>query len=200
MKIASAIVALLLIAGGVYYFAYYPPTLMKRATRDALDQFAAAVATKDRAKIGESLQALLTDDAKVKLEVRFFTIGVQVPPMVQEFDKPGFIHFIDTVLYPMTDYFYEPKLESFESSADRQSAAVQWSSNQWADGNAYFGGAAVEMRFSSVDASCRGEAAFSEMKPRLRLADCGLTLMRVPKPGQESKLRGEALRDLLIKQ
>jgi len=196
----AVLVVLLLMAGGAgYYFFYYPPVLMERATRGTLQQFADAVVTQDRARVGEALQAMLTDDARIKLEIRFFTVGAQVPPMVQDFDKPEFMRFIDNILFSMTAYGYEPELETFVLSDDARAAAVTFSSRHWADGTSHYGGLSVDMRFSSTDGMCKGEVVFEGQTPRLRLADCGMTLMRVPKPGQAEKLRGEAVRDFLLK-
>lgn len=187
-----------LVAGASYYFLYHPPVVMKRATDKALMQFSEAVATKDRAKVGESLQALLTDDATIHLEVNFFSItGNPPPPMVQDFDKASFIRFIDNTLYPLTDYMYSPNLKKFALAGDKQSAAVTFTSKEWADGSNYYGGIAVNMRFSS-DTTCEGKAVFSGKQARLQQATCSMQFRAVPKPQDLEKLQNmEGMRDYL---
>jgi hypothetical protein len=198
-KIIIFLVVLSSIAGIAYWQFFYPPHILKNQTEAALEQFADRVATKDRTKIGEALNDLLADDAKITLGVSFFSITRQNPAVVQNFDKANFIHFIDTVLYPMTDYAYEPVLETFELADDRQSAAVMFSSKEWADGNNYYAGTQVAMRFSSIDTKCTGQVAFADKKASLREADCTLTLMMVPKPGEAEKIKGDVLKDYLMK-
>ncbi len=45
--IKALIAALVAVAAGSYYFFYYPPAVLERATEKALEQFSAAVATKE---------------------------------------------------------------------------------------------------------------------------------------------------------
>src|SRR5947208_187089 len=93
------LLAFLLIAGGIYYQFYYPPNAFRHKTQAALDEFSAAVATKDRVKIGEALGRLLSEQAHIKLEIGFFSLSQpDSKTTAQEFDKQGFIAFVDTIL------------------------------------------------------------------------------------------------------
>ncbi len=189
--LASLGIVALLLAGGLYYQFVYPPSVLERSAEEALQAFADAVATKDRAKISEAFSALLTDDAKIHLEVSFFAV-IETnanKPMVQDFDKAGFIQFIDNTLYPLSDYGYTPLLEEFTLAPDHQTAAVKFSSREWGDGASMFGGVSVDMRYSS-DTKCDGQVVFVNEQPRLSNASCALTLRTVPKPGQYQKLQG----------
>ncbi|MFO0388591.1 MAG: hypothetical protein ACK502_02580 [Alphaproteobacteria bacterium] len=198
----TGLLALTLIASGLYYSFVYPPNVLKKRTDAALESFAESVATKDRAKISESLKVLLTDDAKIQLNVSFFAI-IQAnanKPIAQDFTKDTFITFIDNVLYPLTDYSYTPTLETFTLADDEQTAAVTFTSKQWADGAALFGGVSVDTR-TSADANCEGYVRFTDDTAQLVQATCALSLRTVPKPGQELKLQNstDAMREYLQK-
>lgn len=201
MKGVLAVLAVL-IAAGAYYFFYYPPTLLKRATQDALQQFADSVATKDRAKISDTLTRFLTAEAKVRLEIHILSITQpNLPPMVQDFpSKESFIQFIDNTLYPLSDYSYSAKLRQFTLAEDRQSAAVKFTSKEWGDGINYFGGASVQMRFSS-DTDCEGKVIFAGEVAQLDQVVCKMEFRSVPKPGEANKFRDmDAIQDLLKQQ
>jgi hypothetical protein len=198
--IVTLLVLVALIGAGIYWQFFYPPTVLKRATQTSLTQFTEAVATKDRAQISQALEALLTEDAEVRLEVSFFSVTRQLPPVVQEFpDRDSFIRFMDNLLYTLSDYAYEPMLQEFKLSDDRAGADVSFSSKQWADGTSYYGGIAVGMRFSSTDTLCAGSVRFEGERARLAMADCKLSLMSVPKPGEAAKIQGETLKEYLLK-
>lgn len=199
MKIAGFFAALILAI--LYYFFYYPPVVMKRQAAHALESFADVVETKDRAKISQALQDLLTDDAKIRLEVHFFSITqANNPPVVQDFDKESFVSFIDNTLYPLTDFAYYPDLKKFSLAEDRQSAGVTFSSREWADGANYYGGVSVNMRFSS-DTVCEGTAAFAAESVKLRDAVCRMQFRAVPKPQDIEKMQNnaDAMREYLTK-
>ncbi len=198
MKIASAVILALLLAASAYYFFFYPPHVLKGATKEALSQFEQAVQTKDRAKIGAVLSTLLTDDAKIHLSVSFLSITApDAPAVVQDFDKTNFIAFIDNVLYPLTDYDYRARLETFALADDGKTAAVTFTFRQWADGNEYYGGNPVAMRYSA-EATCSGQAAFENKKARLAQVTCKINLRAVPKPEEIGKMRNmDAIQDLL---
>jgi len=193
------LLALLLIAGGTYYQFYYPPMVKKHATEHALQHFADAVATKDRAKIGEALQQWLTDTAHIRLEIGFFSLAQPEggKPATEDFDKPTFITFIDNILYSLSDYDYRAQLHDFSLSADGKIASVAFASQAWGDGMSYYGGTGINMRFSS-DSACEGEVAFDGEKPRLDKVTCKMQLRSVPKPGEAEKLQNpETLREFL---
>ncbi len=191
-----------LAAGAGYYFFYYPPTLLKNATKGAITQFADAVNSKDRSRVGASLQTLLSDNAQIKLEVHFMAlVGQNRPMLTQQFDKPGFISFIDNTLYPLTDYGYRrSQLTEFILADDQRSAQVTFTSNGWADGNSYYGGIAVMTRFS-VETECKGTAIFGAATPQLQNATCIAEFRSVPKPGEAQKINNmEGLKDRLLQQ
>ena len=188
----------LLIAAVSYYEFFYPPRVLRRAAEDALKQFAGAVASQDRAEVGKALEKFLADDARVTLEVNFFSATRQVPAMTQDFTKPSFITFIDNTLFPLTDYAYEPEIRDFSLSPDGKMAAVVFTSREWADGNNYYGGLSIATRFSS-ETTCKGEVGVAPEGILLQRVDCSMQLRSVPKPGEYQKLRQspEALQDLI---
>ncbi len=186
-------------AGGLYYQFYYPPSAMERATEKALEQFSAAVETQDRAKVGEALQALLTDDAKIHLEVNFFSISDPTGgrAVIQDFDKPTFITFIDNILFTLADFHYAPRLREFAASDDRMSAATEFTSYARGDGPSYYAGIAVTMRFST-DTTCTGRADFNGGAPRLAEANCKVLLRTVPIDRDMHKLKNpDAIQEML---
>lgn len=197
------IIFLALVLCGGYYFFFYPPEVMKRHAQAALDNFSDAVAAKDRAKIGSALQTLLANDAKIHLAVSIFQLsllseGGYGKPQTEDFSKADFLTFIDTTLYSMTDYAYEypPRITSFSLNPDGKTAAVVFSSKEWADGPEWYAGTKLNMRFSS-DTTCHGDVTFARTPPQLVKADCAMQLRMVPKPGQSNKITPDALRQLL---
>lgn len=201
MKPLLTILALLILAmaGGLYYQFYYPPSAMRNATEAALQQFADAVDSQDRAKVSDALTHLITDDAKIHLEVNFFSISNPTGgrPMVQDFDKQQFISFIDNILYTLSDFHYEPRLREFALSDDRKTAAVGFASYARGNGPAYYSGVTVTMRFST-DTTCTGRAVFNGDIPKLAEANCNVLLRSVPIDSDAHKLRTpEAIQDFL---
>jgi hypothetical protein len=191
MKLPAIIVALLLAIGLPAYFIFFSPSAtLKRATNKSLQQFAQAVVSQDRGKVGASLRELLTDNAKIHLTVQLLSITQPVPPMAQEMNKEQFIGFLDNVLYTLTDYHYEVKLEEFVLADDRKTAAVKFSSKEWADGSGLYGANSVQMRFSG-STLCEGQAAFEGKLARLSQASCKEEYRAVPKPGEFNKVKEE---------
>lgn len=187
-------------AGGLYYTLFYPPSVMKRNTEAALQAFADAVETQDRAQVASTLNMLLTNDAKIHLEVTFSAISsANLKPMVQDFDKASFLAFLDNVLYTVSDYHYRPKLQEF--LLQDEIAAVQFTATQWADGPSYFAGVTLMMHFSG-DMQCKGEAVFENLQPKLRSANCTILLRSVTKADSSSDTvnRAQAIHDLLQQQ
>lgn len=196
--ILAAIAACLLVGWGYYHF-LYPPSVLRRATEKTLEGFADSVATHDRAAIGAVLQRSLADAAKIHLEVSFFSLTqTQGKPVTQDFDKAGFIRFLDNVLYTLENYTYQPELQGFTLSKDGASADVTFTSLEWADGTSYYGGVAVGMRFTSTT-DCTGRVVFREKAPLLEQASCAVHMHAVPKPEEAVKIQQnpEALRQLL---
>jgi len=192
-NLIALLVAVLVIGGGLLAWHFSEAQVKKRSVQESLDQFAQAVASKDRAKVGAVLTSLLTYDAKIRLEVHFFSITNARPAMEQDFDKTQFIKFIDNTLYPLTDYSYTPALQSF----DEASGAVTFTSKEWADGANMMGGIAINMRYGS-DSTCEGKAVFENKTAKLAQANCRLQFRQVPKPGQQEKFTNAAtLQDLL---
>ncbi len=183
--------------GAIYsYYNYYPPQANKKILQASLDSFSAAVATKDRAQVSAKLNELLTDDAKIRLEIFMFSIRTNsAPPIIQDFDKNQFIQFIDNTLYSLTDYEYTPELTHYV----HDSGAIKFKSREWADGANMMGGVAIEMRFSS-NSECEGTAVFADKKAKLSSASCQMQFRQVPKPGQTTKFQNlNTLQELLQK-
>ncbi len=203
MRLVPIIVAVAAGLGGAYYFFFHPPVVLKRATSQALGQFAASVASQDREKIKQSLQALVADDAKIHLEVTFVALMRQggAPAVVQDFTKADFITLVDTTLYSLTAYDYQPELQSFALAEDHKTAAITFTSKQYADGNSYYAGTAVNMRYSA-DVTCEGTASFTKETPQLSQASCKMELRSVPKPGEAQKMQNNpgAIQQLLQEQ
>lgn len=176
--IAPLVLILLLAAAGGYYYYLYPPEVMKHETQEALADFSRAVATKDRGKIALALNTLMTDSVKIRLEVNFLPVTGGI--MAQDFDKAGFITFIDNTLYSLTDYGYTPKLHQFSLDTDKKTAKVEFSSQEWGDGMAYDGGMGMSSHFSS-ETSCDGEVAFAGNQAQLGEVYCKTQLRSLPK-------------------
>lgn len=173
--------ATLLIAGAIYCLLFYPPVVLEGKTEAALDRLATSVQLKDRDAVAASFNQLLTADAAIKLDVNFLSFGTQAPKnsLVQEFDKSQFILFIDNVLYPLTNYGYQPELQDFTLSDDRKTAHVTFSSQQWAEGASLMGGVRLGMRYNS-HADCKGRVAFEESGVLLKEASCTVSLRPTP--------------------
>jgi hypothetical protein len=198
-RLLAAAAFIALVAGGCFYYLAYPPVVLKRQTVHALEAFAQSVKTKDRTKISEQLGTLLGESAIVHLEVNLFSLTQQdKPPMLQrDFSKQEFIPFVDNTLYPLSDYDYQPQLESFALAGDGQTADVMFSSKEWADGVSYYAGTAVQMRYSS-DTACGATLHFVAKQPVIDRLSCAMALRMVPKPGEREKMMNpEALRQLL---
>lgn len=200
MRAAFLILFLLCAAGGAYFFYFSPQAQAKRHTQAALDAFSAAVESQDRAKVSAILTQELTNAAQIELRVHQFSLlqpdGGQV--LNERFDKAGFITFLDTTLYSITDYHAAPMIDSFALTRDTSSASVTFSFKAYADGKNYYAGKAVGMRFSS-DISCTGEVQLATPTPQLGNVSCDLQLRTVPKPEEAATLgtNPEALREYL---
>jgi hypothetical protein len=178
--IILAAVVLFMFTG--FYFTFLSPSaVMKHNTEKMLQQFAEAVDSQDRTKVAAVLNDIFTDDAKIHLDVAFSAISASnLRPMAQDFDKPAFLTFIDNVLFTVHDYHYRPKLENF-SLPQKDKAALQFTSGQWADGPSFFSGVTLEVHFSG-DAQCSGEAVFDgNRQPKLQSATCNVLLRSMAK-------------------
>lgn len=194
-------VVLLAMAGGLGYQFLYPPQVMKRATQAALDQVAQAVETQDKAQAAAALNALLTDDARIHLEVNFFMLmhAESSKLVTQDFDKPSFLAFIDNILYTVEDTHYIPKLTQLSLNEAGDAASVIILSRELARGPSYYAGTMVIMRFAS-DTTCSGEVVFIERAPRLREAKCVLQLRSTPtSEGNNTLQTTPMLREMLQK-
>ena len=184
---------LLILSIGMAWYYFSDGQVQKRAVQASLTRFSEAVATKDRAKISAALGELLTPDAKIRLEVYFFSVTGGRPTTAQDFDKAGFIRFIDTTLYPLTDYGHTPTLVSLDTTT----GSIEFTSSEWADGANMMGGISLNMRYGS-STSCKGIRAMEAGVAKLKEASCTLQFRQVPKPGQEGKfLSQKGLNNLL---
>lgn len=184
-----------------YYSMFYPPVVKRKAAEAALYSFAEAVASHDRGRIGEVLEKHLDGNVSLQLEVQFLSLTQNGSrPVIQDFDKPAFLRFVDNIIYAMEDYGYRARLEHFALAPDGQTAQVIFSSGEWADGKSYYGGVSVMMRFSS-DTRCEGAVTFTEAFPRISSLRCVMSLRSVPRPEESHKIREnpEALKQLLMR-
>jgi len=187
--------------GWGYYMFLYPPRQLRVAIKNALEEFAQAVATKDRSKVGAVVDGHLTDNAKIHLEVTFFSLTQKGQiPIVEDFTKKDFMTFIDNVLYPLDTYAYTPTLESFTMNDAHSAADIVFSSREWADGKSHYAGIEVGVRFSS-DTVCEGHVVFSGKVPFMDTLSCKISMRTVPKPEEASKLRGnpQAMQQFLMR-
>jgi len=181
--IIPLIIAALLIAGALPAYYFSDSQVKKRALQQAFKQVDMMIATKDRIQVSSALNDFLTDDAKVRLEVRFFAIGNQPPVLEQKFDKVQFITFIDNILYSLSDYASSTQL----ATVDAKENNLHFTSHDWGDGANMMGGVSINMRYS-ITAECKSEARFENKTAALSNIDCKVTMSQLPKPGQEGKL------------
>lgn len=198
--ISFSLLALALIGGGVFYRYFYPPVVLRHATQEAFEDMEKVVATKDRALIATQIGQFLSPGATISLEVRFFSIvqSNEVPGKSQFFSRSEFIHFVDTLLYSLSDYSAEFEIKRFDLVPDATSAEVEFRSKHWADGHNHYGGIAVATRFS-IETECAGKLLFSGRSAYLHHTKCQVDLRSVPKPGEASKIQSnpEALKSLI---
>ncbi len=216
-SITSLLVLLVAIISAIAAYHFSDSQVKKRATLAALEKFSESVATHDRAKISAELGELLSDDAKIRLDIHFFSIGNPKADIGQDFDKTQFINFIDNILYSMSDYDYKPQLQSLEKNNNQENdnqvsnnqvsnnlvnsetRIVKFTSVEWADGVNMLGGTAINMRYSS-SSECEGIVLFAAEKLQLKKLNCRVSFRQVPKPGQEGKfLNKNNVMDLLAK-
>lgn len=145
MKWIALLLALAIASAGGY-FLFFAPSAAERQLQSVLDDMQRSVATKDRAKIAEALEALLADDAKITLVISFPSFGNGASKsVVQPFDKTGFIQFIDNILYSMNDYGFTAKTHGSKARA------MLVKGEAWSDGLSYNGGIGIPMRFTTDD-------------------------------------------------
>lgn len=192
---------LLAMGGGLYYQFLWPPSASKRAVEAALQQFAAAVETQDRAQVAAALDRLLADDALIRLDVEIvaFTQTTGRKPVAQDFDKAAFIAFIDNILYTVSDTHFYPKLQELSYRSDGSPMPAQMTSSARAEGNSYYAGVQVMMQFRT-DSQCSGQVIFESDAPKLYRASCSVGLRMTPKPGVNQTLHdNETIRQILMK-
>lgn len=195
------IAILVLLAAGGYYLFFYTPRLLEMDTVRALEEFGEAIATGDRAKVAQALDARLDAQARVHLSVEWLSLtqrGRQ--PVMQDLDRENFLRFVDNVLYSLEAYAYAPQLEVFRLNKEHNEADVVFTSKEWGDGKSYYGGISVMMRFSS-DTRCEGKVVFEQKRAKLREAHCSMQLRAVPKPEEAYKIQQnpEAMQQFLMR-
>lgn len=104
-KIIIAVLAIVLAFIG-YHVWFSADAKQMRALQAKLDSLFADVQSQDRERILRSIRTLLSEPSEVVLEVRIIApVGQKVVSAVkQNFDKEGFISFVDNVLYSMREY------------------------------------------------------------------------------------------------
>jgi hypothetical protein len=194
--VAIALSIFLLLAGagaGAYYYYYvYPPVAAKRSTLKLLEKVQLAVASKDKEQIYAMLPVILTPDVNIGLAVSFRYIGLEDGAQVTHYrfvDSGYFTDFIRGVLRSSTD-FGMPKvsLDRFELFPERNIAEIEFTSEQWADAQAFFAGEGVNTRYET-EVSCDAELSFLESDPRIQKMNCNVQLRHVPKPEDLEKIK-----------
>ncbi len=200
-RLTLGILFVALVAACGYYKFGYVPNLLREDTEKALDEFAQAIASQERSKVAEALDAHLTDNAKIHIEVTFFSLTQNGQrPVAEDFTKKEFMTFIDNVLYPLDHYEYTPQLVDFKVNSDRDAAEVVFTSSEWADGKGHYAGVTVGMRFSS-DTECTAHVVYPGKVPSISTASCKISLRAVPKPEEAYKIQGnpEAMQQFIMR-
>ena len=176
-------VFLLILVSGSYYYHLYPAMQKQRLMQEALDEAHKAVVTKDHEKIKAFLQQFLSDQATIKLEISLKPIGGAGAEgtTTQDFDKAGFIAFIDNTLSSVNSYGYVADLKSFRLNPRTETAAIMFISNEWGEGLNYLAGMDSNMRMASVTV-CNGEVSFDEDHVVLNSISCKSDLRSTYKP------------------
>lgn len=174
----------------VYLRFFYPPNVLERETKNAIAQFSIGVMSQDRAVVQESLQNLLSDDAKVQLEVSVLQVLNEQggPVTTQDFDKTSFVTFVDNILYTLTDYNYESWVDRFKLSEDYKTAQFDYSSQAAASGGAYYAGTKIPMRFTA-DISCGGQVSYDTGNPQITSMHCSVKFRSLPQTSATGKSR-----------
>lgn len=162
-KVGILIVVLLVAVAGGYYYTLYPPLLKQRQVEHALKDFGTTIATKDREKIDTGIKQLLSDSVQIHLEVGFVALNPQHSSNVdsEDFDRDGFISFVDNVLYSLSDYSFSADIQDFKLSADRKTADVTFVAKAWGEGMSYYAGVGSNMRFNSLT-TCKSQVEFED--------------------------------------
>src|ERR1700761_9143177 len=101
MRWMAIIAAAALLAAGAGFFYWRSPSVaLKRATQHALNDFSAAMTSKDRAGLAVALGNCLAGSAQVTLRVRIFKplMDNDAPGPAQTMDKKTFLAFVDNTL------------------------------------------------------------------------------------------------------
>lgn len=179
-------------AGGYYYYYVYPPVAAKRITLKLLEKAQLAVASKDKEQIYSMLPVILAPDVNIGLGVSFRYISLEDGAQVTHYrfvDSGYFTDFIRGILRSSTD-FGMPKvsLDSFEFVAEQTIAKIEFTSEQWADAQAFFAGEGVNTRYET-EVSCNAEVSFLGSDPRIQVMDCNVQLRHIPKPEELEKIK-----------
>jgi hypothetical protein len=197
MKYLIAPLIILAVAMG-YYFGY-PPLVKQRNAQVLLNQFSEALSSNHRDKINQFLQQHVSDDAVVHLDVAFVALTSQnaSKALAQDFDKASFITFIDNIFYTITDTQFQSDITRFILKNESTMADVEFAGRGFADGNSYFGGISVMMRFST-ETTCKAEIRLDQIPLQLTKLSCVAPIRSVPKPQEASKLQNtDALKEYL---
>lgn len=176
MRLISGLLIVLLLMSGMFYLYFNEAQTKKRAAQASLDRLSEAVESQDTKQVRAALETLLSDDATIRLEIYFFSIGNNRPMKEQDFTKAEFIHFIDTIIYSLDSYSYTAWMKEVDASTNH----VTFSSLEWADGTNMMGGISTDMRYGS-DTLCEGIADFDTEPARLKHVTCKLKFQQVPK-------------------
>lgn len=192
MRFAFILLICLIIGGGVYTLRYFSAEqLHERAAERSLQSFSDAVATRQPSAMERSLRSLLGDSVKIHLEMRRTMLVQQNmnPLLTEDDDKESFIRFVLSPLPAFSDYGFRPQLDRFIWHKNTSTAEVIFSGQAWADAVADYGGAPIDMR-DTLETTCEATVHFSAKDAILDSINCQMQSLSLPKPGQQSKLRG----------
>lgn len=203
MRTLIFILVVLLVAGGgiYYYYHIYPPVVLRSQVQDRLAAFDTAVGTKQRGNVTGMLGELLAEDARIGLNVGFYTLSQRHgnTPSAQEFTKESFVAFIDNLLYTLEEYSSLSQLQTFRLAEDRKTATTDFHLQGAATGMSYYGGLGVGMQFSA-DTNCQADISFALTPPQMTRLTCEVKFRSSPKPSEVEKLKTpEAYQQLMLR-
>jgi hypothetical protein len=182
-----------LVAGGGAYALYHFSAEQKhyRLMERSLQSFGDATATRQSYSIRRNLETLIGDRAKIHLEMRRTMLVQQSvnPLFTEDDDKQGFINFTLSLLPSFSDFGFRPELDRFIWHKENSTADVNFSGQAWADAVGDYGGTPIDMR-DTLQTECSGSVHFSADEAVFDSVHCQMQLLSLPKPGQQSKLRG----------
>jgi hypothetical protein len=172
-------ISILLLLAGIWIYAHYlaPSALLARKVDKELAAFNSVVDTQDRAKIIGYLQQNMADNATVTIEVSMNTRGAATDAILsnQNFTKPEFIAYVDTLLASLSNYRHTAHIKSAEISRDNHLVNAYFLAQDAADSISDKGDIPVNMHFDSRT-ECGARITFEYSQMKIQQLKCGLRL------------------------